>query len=409
MQIRETIDNSSTASTESPPEYVIVLVDSAGVALGVRRMKHSIEGALRREAQARPTLVLHRTHRGQTLVCHWQQSADGRLSCHWGIEVQPPPFLPKYAFSAKVRADRPGGVSIASRWVEIPLVDGNGQISGVLCQFMPPFDVRGALVSREPGDARAIEDVAQLVVHDINNFLAVIGSGLRLLEGQSDSADRKVIVVKMQHAISRGALLSRQLLDATRPRPNFDRSDLSQAVASQRWRARSTKRCVRASRSAPRSPPICGTSTPTRKNCISRCSTCAATRPMLCPDGARNVDPSAAASWGFVEIVVADEGEGMPEEVLSQALTPYFTTKAAGGGTGLGLVQVQRFAEGRGGTISIESEQGADTLVRLFLPRVCGAAVLSAAAETDIASTPSPDEDGGVFHIVNAAATAPTS
>jgi hypothetical protein len=34
---------------------------------------------------------------------------------------------------------------------------------------------------------------------------------------------------------------------------------------------------------------------------------------------------------------------------------------------------VQRFAEGRGGTISIESEQGADMLVRLILPRVCGA------------------------------------
>ena len=135
------------------------------------------------------------------------------------------------------------------------------------------------------------------------------------------------------------------------------------------------------------------------------------------PDGgtttvaARNVDPSSGASWKFIEIVVADEGEGMPVpvQVLSQALTPYFTTKAAGSGAGLGLVQVQRFAEGRGGTIGIESEQGVGTLVRLFLPRVCGAAVTSAAAETEIAYTPSPDEDGGVFHIVNAAATAPTS
>ena len=36
MRIRETIDNSSTASAESPPEDVIVLVDSAGVALGVQ-------------------------------------------------------------------------------------------------------------------------------------------------------------------------------------------------------------------------------------------------------------------------------------------------------------------------------------------------------------------------------------
>jgi hypothetical protein len=55
MQIRETIDNPSTASTVSPLEDAIVLVDNAGVALGVRRMKHSIEGAPRREAQARPT------------------------------------------------------------------------------------------------------------------------------------------------------------------------------------------------------------------------------------------------------------------------------------------------------------------------------------------------------------------
>jgi hypothetical protein len=190
MQIRETVDNPSTASTESPPKDVIVLVDSAGVALGVRRMKHSIEGARRREAQARPTLVVHRTHWAPTLVCHWQQSADGRLSCHWDIEIQPPPFLNKYGFSAKVRAVRPGGVSIASRWVEIPLVDGNGQISGVLCQSMPPSDARGALVSRGRGEATAIEDVAQLVIDDIKNLLAVIGNGLRLLERQSDSSDR---------------------------------------------------------------------------------------------------------------------------------------------------------------------------------------------------------------------------
>src|SRR5262249_1681382 len=101
------------------------------------------------------------------------------------------------------------------------------------------------------------------------------------------------------------------------------------------------------------------------------------------PDGgtitvtARNVEPSASADREFVEIVVADEGEGMPEEVLSQAFLPYFTTKAAGRGSGMGLSQVRRFAEGRGGAIGIESEQGAGTLVRLFLPRVDDAAVRS--------------------------------
>jgi hypothetical protein len=55
------------------------------------------------------------------------------------------------AFSAKVRASAPAGVSSASRWVEIPLVGGNGEISGVLCQSMPPSDVRGVGFQRAGG------------------------------------------------------------------------------------------------------------------------------------------------------------------------------------------------------------------------------------------------------------------
>jgi signal transduction histidine kinase len=119
----------------------------------------------------------------------------------------------------------------------------------------------------------------------------------------------------------------------------------------------------------------------------------------------RNVEASSGA--GFVEIVVADDGEGMPEEVLSQAFTPYFTTKPAGSGTGLGLLQVQRFAEGRGGAVCIESERGNGTLVRLFLPRVHAAGLPSSIVGAEIAYTPSPN--GGVFHVVNPATAAPTS
>jgi hypothetical protein len=47
--------------------------------------------------------------------------------------------------------------------------------------------------------------VAQFVVHDINNLLAVIGSDLRLLECRSDAAHRKAIVGKMQQAMDQTA------------------------------------------------------------------------------------------------------------------------------------------------------------------------------------------------------------
>jgi hypothetical protein len=97
----------------------------------------------------------------------------------------------------------------------------------------------------------------------------------------------------------------------------------------------------------------------------------------------------------------------MTEEVFSQAFTPYFTTKAAGKGTGLGLPQVQLFAEGRGGAVSMESKRGAGRLVRLFLPRVHATGIPSSIVGTEIAYTPSPN--GGVFHVVNPATGLPTS
>ena len=122
---------------------------------------------------------------------------------------------------------------------------------------------------------------------------------------------------------------------------------------------------------------------------------------------ARNVEPSSGAERGFVEIVVADDGEGMPEEVLSQAFTPYFKTKPAGSGTGIGLPQVQRLVERRGGAVCIESEGGGGTLVRLFLPRVHAAELPSGIVRAEIAYTPSPS--GGLFHVVNAAMAAPAS
>ena len=67
-------------------------------------------------------------------------------------------------------------------------------------------------------------------------------------------------------------------------------------------------------------------------------------------------------------ISVVDDGEGMPQEVLSRAFDPFFTTKGPGKGSGLGLSQVFGFARGCGGSVTIASEPGRGTTVTLFLP-----------------------------------------
>ena len=75
------------------------------------------------------------------------------------------------------------------------------------------------------------------------------------------------------------------------------------------------------------------------------------------------------ASGAYVCISVADSGLGMDAATVARAFEPFFTTKPLGQGTGLGLSMIYGFARQSGGFLRIESEPGAGTIVRLYLPR----------------------------------------
>ncbi|MDB5797399.1 MAG: putative histidine kinase, hybrid [Paucimonas sp.] len=79
--------------------------------------------------------------------------------------------------------------------------------------------------------------------------------------------------------------------------------------------------------------------------------------------------PDELAPGDYVVIMLADSGQGMPQEVISQALDPFFTTKAVGAGSGLGLPQAYGFARQSGGTLLLESTPGRGTRVTIYLPR----------------------------------------
>jgi nitrogen fixation/metabolism regulation signal transduction histidine kinase len=74
---------------------------------------------------------------------------------------------------------------------------------------------------------------------------------------------------------------------------------------------------------------------------------------------------TSASGTPATEIVleVSDDGEGMDEETLRNAFTPYFTTKRKG--TGLGLAVVEKIVKDHNGEIAIRSEKGKGTTVRI--------------------------------------------
>ncbi len=70
----------------------------------------------------------------------------------------------------------------------------------------------------------------------------------------------------------------------------------------------------------------------------------------------------------YLEILVSDNGTGMPPEVLNRLFEPFFTTKPLGKGTGLGLASVLRTIQDHHGRVEVFSTAGAGTTFRLLLP-----------------------------------------
>lgn len=227
--------------------------------------------------------------------------------------------------------------------------------------------------------AQKMEVVGQLtggVAHDFNNLLQVVKGNLELLASELAGQTTPAIERRLKDAMAgadRGARLTRQLLAFSRrqplaPKPT-DVGALILSMADLFDRTLGDTIEVEISRDAGG-----WTALVDRAQLENAVLNLVINARDAMPEGGklaiavRNVSGQAGEDER-IEIDVKDAGTGMPPAVLARVYEPFFSTKPEGRGTGLGLPQVQGFIEQSQGWMTIESEAGRGTMVRLSLPR----------------------------------------
>jgi signal transduction histidine kinase len=90
---------------------------------------------------------------------------------------------------------------------------------------------------------------------------------------------------------------------------------------------------------------------------------------MLFEPGKLRFAPHPIEQGEYVMVSVADTGEGMDFQILEHIFDPFYTTKAKGEGTGLGLSVVYGIVAQGGGSIRVITQVGIGTEFQVFLPR----------------------------------------
>ena len=235
--------------------------------------------------------------------------------------------------------------------------------------------------------AQKMEAVGQLtggVAHDFNNLLAVILDNSEILQEtlSDDDGKRRKLLEAVLRAAERGADLTQRLLAFSRKQTLDPQAvDLNSSVAGMSEILRRTlgETIEIETEAAPDLWP-CEVDPGQLENALLNLAVNA--RDAM-PDGGRLTIETAnalieqdqleleaeIAPGAYLLLTVTDTGIGMAPEILEHVFEPFFTTKDVGRGSGLGLPMVYGFAKQSGGHVTVSSEPGSGTTVKLYLPR----------------------------------------
>ncbi len=235
--------------------------------------------------------------------------------------------------------------------------------------------------------AQKMEAVGQLtggIAHDFNNILAVTLGNLQLLAEQiEDDEKMQKLVDRAVRATERGAALTHRLLafsrrQSLRPQP----TDIGHLVIGlQDLLGRTLGANIEISTHLAENLPQANIDPNQVESAILNLALNARDAMpgggrLVIETSLRHLDSDYARAHpevspgDYVALSVSDTGLGMSPDILERVFEPFFTTKSVGEGTGLGLSMVYGFIKQSGGHITIYSEPGNGTTIRMHLPVV---------------------------------------
>ncbi len=234
--------------------------------------------------------------------------------------------------------------------------------------------------------AQKMEAVGQLtggLAHDFNNLLTIIIGNLQLLDGKITTDEKSAKrLVEAQDAATKGADLTRQLLAFARKQElepkNTSVNDMVRGMES--LVSRTIGENIELKVETMSGDPRCLIDPSQLESAILNLSINA--RDAMPNGGKLTIETQSAyldrfyaeknpdvVPGQYVLVAVSDSGTGMAPELLEKVFQPFFTTKAAGKGSGLGLSMVYGFIKQSGGHIQVYSEVGHGTSIKMYLPR----------------------------------------
>ena len=252
------------------------------------------------------------------------------------------------------------------------------EFAGTLTDVSEQRSLESQLAQAQKMDA--IGKLTGGIAHDFNNLLAAVISGLSLLEKRASLEEEQLRILGMtKRAAEQGSELVRRLLAFARrhklePRA-VNLASLQQAVSDLlthtlgglvtiEWRVEKGVWDAYADQAQLELALL---------NLIINARDAMPNGGAVTIEaGNRKVDGdtvAGASAADYVRLAVVDTGTGISASDIEKVTEPFFTTKAAGKGSGLGLSMVYGFAKQSNGAFTIESELGSGTTAELWLPR----------------------------------------